>query len=108
MENCHQLAKAATSEEDHKKVSLEAEYLLMKCFQSFGEPCENAQMTVKVSTEHLISEIKSLEYVATGACPIKSTVTGLPSKLATGREVSFRLNTRYALGEEIVHGGELV
>ena len=42
-------------------------------------------------------EIESFGYVATGASPSKSSVTGLPSKLAVGWEVRVRVHTRNAL-----------
>ena len=73
-----------------------------------GEPCENAHMTVKVSTDHMSGEIKSIGYVATGASPSMSSVSGFPSKLVAGRKVSVRVHTRNASEEEICHGGEVV
>ena len=108
MEDCHQLAKGARSGEDWRKVGFKAEYILMKLSKISGEPCENTHMTVKVSTDHMSGEIKSFGYVATGASPSMSTVTGLPSKLALGRKMSVRVHTCNAYGEEIVHGGEVV
>ena len=108
MEDCHQLAKAARSEEDWRNLGFKAEYVLMKLSEIFGEPCENAHMTVKVITDHMSGEIKSFGYVATGASSNKSTITGLPSRVAVGREVSVVLHTCNASGEKIGHGGEVV
>ena len=108
MEECHQLAKKAKSEEDWNKVGLKAEYLVMKLSESIEEPCENAHMTVKDRTDHLSGEIKSFEYGSKGVWPVKSTVTGLPLKLGVARKVSVWVHARNACGEEIDYEGEVV
>ena len=110
MGDCHQLAKAARSVDDWRKVGFKAEYILMKLSKVFGEPCENARMAVKVSTDDMRSEIKSLGYVATGAFPTKSTISGLPSRVVILVGVKFivTLHTCNAHGEKMGHGGEVV
>ena len=69
IEVCHQLAKGTRSEEDWRKVGFKAEYTLMKLSKISGEPCENAHMTVKVSTDYTSGVIRSFGYAATGAFP---------------------------------------
>ena len=96
------------SHDDWSGVDVEAEHVLAKFSEISLELCENVDIALEVNSDHVIGEIESFGYVATGASPNKSTVTGLPSRLAVGREVNVRVHTHSACGEEIGHGGDVV